>query len=365
MINVLQVVGGLDRGGIETLFYNVYRHLDKDKFQFVFLCYGNAHFDYEDSLKEMGAKIVRMDYPNLKIWRYFRELKEILRREKIDIVHCNTYFNSGLVNLAAKNYGIRVRITHSHSSIDDKKQTVMRKIYAFICRRMIALNTTNFAACSREAAIALFGKRKYKTIINGIEVEKFKYNAEWRKLIRKKFGISESDTVIGTIGRQTDVKNPLFLVDIFKDYLGLNPDSYLIMIGKGERRSDIEAKVGKLGLANRVLLIDPTPDVNRFYSAMDYFVLPSILEGLPTVAIESQASGAPVFLSSGITDEVKITNLVKKINLADGSKAWAKKIYGTPMNLSRQESNIDKKYDISSVTKDLEKWYEELLYDKR
>ena len=361
MINVLQVVGGLDRGGIETLFYNIYKNLDKKEFQFIFLCYGNEHFDYEDSLKEMGAKIVRMDYPSLAIWKYCSELKKVLKREKIDVVHCNTYFNSGIVNFVAKRAGVKVRITHSHSSIDDKKQTLSRKIYAWICRRMIFAYTTHFAACSREAAVALFGERKYKTIVNGVETSNFRYRKEWRDEVRKMFEIRKDAILIGTVGRQTDVKNPLFLIDIFKEFYVSNRNSYLIMVGGGERRSDIQKRVKEFGLENNVVLVDPTSDVNKIYSAMDYFVLPSILEGLPTVAIEAQVSGLPIFISSGITDEVKITSLVQKIRLTEGSKCWAKKISDTKLNVLRDKVNIDDRYDIVNVTKDLEAWYEEIL----
>ena len=38
-IRVLQVVGRMDRGGIETMLMNLYRHIDRDKVQFDFLAH--------------------------------------------------------------------------------------------------------------------------------------------------------------------------------------------------------------------------------------------------------------------------------------------------------------------------------------
>ena len=42
-INVLQVIGGMNMGGAETFLMNVFRNIDRSKFEFYFLCYGSKN----------------------------------------------------------------------------------------------------------------------------------------------------------------------------------------------------------------------------------------------------------------------------------------------------------------------------------
>ena len=56
---------------------------------------------------------------------------------------------------------------------------------------------------------------------------------------------------------------------------------------------------------------------------MDIFVLPSWYEGLPVVSVEAQANGLPCLFSSQITDESKLTDTARFIELFAGAKKWA------------------------------------------
>lgn len=362
MIRVLQVVGGLDRGGIETLLRNIYEHIDKNEFQFVFLCYGSRHFEYEEELAEMGAKIIRTDYPNIKVWKFIRSVKNIIKDNNIDIVHSNTFYNSAFIQLAAKQAGVKVRITHSHSSNDNKKQTFLRKIYAFVCRRMILSNSTAFAACSRESAEKLFGKNQaYKVIKNGVNFEKFKFDDKKRNKVRESFGIRKDWTFFGMIARQTVAKNPLFAIRVFYHYHKLNPKSFMVMVGKGEMREDIENEIEQLDLRQDIVIVEPNSKVHELYSAIDVLLLPSNYEGLPVVLIESQVSGLWSFVSSKVTEEALLTRRVVRLNLNLGAKIWAKRIFHTDLFVDRKEQNVPKSFEIAEVTLDLEDWYKQLL----
>lgn len=69
-------------------------------------------------------------------------------------------------------------------------------------------------------------------------------------------------------------------------------------------------------------------DVHNLYKIMDFFVLPSLFEGLPTVAIEAQAAGTNCLLADTITKECDLNlNLVKYLPL--DVKTWAENILNT------------------------------------
>ena len=67
-------------------------------------------------------------------------------------------------------------------------------------------------------------------------------------------------------------------------------------------------------------------DVPDLMQGMDIFLLPSLFEGLPGVGIEAQASGLITFMSDTITEETKITDLIKFMNINANPRSWAKEI---------------------------------------
>jgi glycosyltransferase involved in cell wall biosynthesis len=73
-------------------------------------------------------------------------------------------------------------------------------------------------------------------------------------------------------------------------------DVRLIICGSGPLRQSLEAQARDLGIAGRVTftgLLSNT-DVARYAAAADVFALPSLLEALPTVAVEALSAGTPV-----------------------------------------------------------------------
>lgn len=366
MINILQVVAGLDRGGVETLLLNIYKQIDKKRFQFIFLCYGDAKFDYEEEVLALGAKIVRLPQPTNPI-THIKQVKELIKKEQIDIVHSHTYYNSAFITLAAKQCKVKVRITHSHNTKDNKPQTWKRKIYAFICKKMIRHYTTDFVACGEEAGKALYGKKqKFKVINNGIELENFQYNKDIRTQYRKQFAIPEGQIVIGHVGRFQEQKNHRFLIDIFKEYTTMQESATLLLVGTGELQEEIKEKVKKEGLEDKVKFLNSRNDVAKLYQMMDLFLFPSFYEGLPVTLVETQASGLKALVSSKVTKEVVYTDTIEYFDLENHTaKQWAEKI--CEMNLERKNTEKQIKecpYDSKVVTRDLENWYEEKLAEK-
>lgn len=87
--------------------------------------------------------------------------------------------------------------------------------------------------------------------------------------------------------------------------------------------------------------------------------MPSLHEGLPVVGIEAQAAGLPCFMSKDvITDEVKITELVKFIDLKQNPQKWADEILNS--NLNRKDTEYEIKqagYFIENTANELEMFY--------
>ena len=73
------------------------------------------------------------------------------------------------------------------------------------------------------------------------------------------------------------------------------------------------------GLENRIIFTGEVQNVADYYSAFDVFWLPSLFEGLPTVALEATANGLSCILSNKITKEVQVSDFIHYLPITESS----------------------------------------------
>ena len=103
-------------------------------------------------------------------------------------------------------------------------------------------------------------------------------------------------------------------------------DALLLLLGEGEDRPAMEEKCRQLGIADRVRFLGNRRDAERFYQAMDLFLLPSFFEGLPGVLVEAQAAGLRCMVSDTVTREAQATDLVTYLSIGEPPVRWAAEI---------------------------------------
>lgn len=99
---------------------------------------------------------------------------------------------------------------------------------------------------------------------------------------------------LGAIGRLSPEKGFDILLDAVREVAEHHPDIRLVILGEGESRGGLEAKIRELGLTERVLLPGYVPDANRYLPLFRVFVLSSLTEGLPMVILEAMQAGVPI-----------------------------------------------------------------------
>lgn len=360
---ILEITGSLNCAGIETLLVNVLKSIDKKNFKIDFLVVANKEYFYTKEVLNLGSKIYSYPFKNVhKILIPFFFLKELilLLKNKYDVVHCHFYFSAGIVLFIAWLCGVKKRIVHSHNAREIFAPKILKKIFTKIMQKMIDLFATDKIACSKEAGIALYGKNSsFKVINNGIDINKFKYNAEIRNKIRKQLNI-ENKFVVGHIGRFDKQKNHDFLIDIFNEIYKQEKNAILILLGEGQLQKNIKGKVKNLNLQNSVMFLGNQSNVNEFYQAMDVFVLPSLHEGLPIVGVEAQTSGLPCFFSDTISKDLNIINSYF-LPLENSEKYWTNEILKIYANFNRVDVSqkvVDFKYDITNTINKIKQLYE-------
>ena len=334
-IRILHVVGGMNRGGIETWLMHILRNIDRDLFQMDFLVHTTEPCPYDDEVRALSSQIIPCTLPSLRWWNYDSNFTQILKQyDPYDIVHSHVHHFSGYTLRLAKQAGVPIRIAHCHNDTSSAEANVgwKRKIYLFLMERAVEHYATLGLAASQEAAVDLFGSNwkndsRWQTLYYGLDLNPFQEPVD-SLAVRQELNIPTDAFVIGHVGRFESQKNHQFLLDIVAEVAKQESKMHLLLIGDGSLRQDMEQKVARLNLSDRVSFAGLRPDVPRLMlGAIDLFLFPSLHEGLGLVLIEAQAAGLPCVLSDVIPQEADVVDpLVTRLSLSDSAFSWAEAI---------------------------------------
>lgn len=361
-IRIAQIIGKWVGGGVEAVVMNYYRHIDKTKFQFDFICDNDStNIPYEE-IESLGGKVILIP-PYQKVFKYHIELKKVLKKGNYKIVHSHINTLSVFSLFAAKSAGVPIRIAHSHSTTNkkEKKKNLLKQVL----RPFSKLFATEYMCCSELAGRWLFGDKMYDRgkvylLNNAIDLDRFKYDEKVRREKRKEFNIDEDTLVIGHIGRFVAQKNHTFLIDVFNEIHKKNVKSVLLLAGQGPLIDEIKDKVDRLGLTNFVKFLGQRADANDLYQAFDVFLLPSLYEGLPVVGVEAQAAGNLCYFSNDMTKETKVLDSTTFMGLANSAEEWATCILNDVKNYIRTSTIkeiTDNNFNIEKEASKLENYY--------
>ncbi|ACS99036.1 glycosyltransferase family 1 protein [Paenibacillus sp. JDR-2] len=330
-IKVLHVVGRMHPGGIETLLMNVYRNIDRDKYEFHFAVQSPEPSFYDDEIRALGGTIFVQPPPKDGIRSFRKQLTANMNKYgPYAAVHSHVFGFSGYVLKLADKLGVPVRISHSHNTSDSKSTSLVRNLYRSYMRSLISRHSTNMLGCSRAACESLFGNGCWKdgrvdVFPNAITLAPYESLVqENREELRRRFGAAEDELLIGHIGRFSKQKNHALLLDSFASLVKQHPKSRLLLCGDGPLRPEMEEKARGLGIADKVNFLGLRKDVPELLGALDAFVLPSLYEGLGIVLIEAQAAGVPCLISETVPREADLRiGLIERLALNDPPERWA------------------------------------------
>lgn len=340
MIRILQVVGTMDLGGIETFLMNIYRTIDRTKLQFDFLCHNRIEAKYTEEIKSLGGKMYCVQgISHVGLINYEHSLFSFFRyHTEYNVVHSHQNELNGIILMQAKRAGIEHRYSHSHTVYPGTKVSYRLRLAA--SRVLINMYCTRAFACSRPAGEQLYlGKLRDSFIVipNGINTQRFQFDENNRLLIRKQLNLID-EPVIGHVGRFSKVKNHSFILDCFREFKNLYSNAKLILIGTGELENSIKEKAERLGIKNSIYFVGARTDVNKYLSAMDLFLFPSINEGLPVSVVEAQANGLRVLTSDSISHDTVLTDLIVRKSLQSTSGEWASEL----SSMYHKKNHIDR-----------------------
>lgn len=349
--------------GTAVALMNYYQELIEHGWRIDFLVLKIFECEWLNKVKADGNNIYELPKENKYSYKVSRKIRSIIKEGKYDIVHVNMPGHVGFETLKmARQYGIGKRIFHAHNPRNNLnlKTVISTKVYDYLLQR----EATELVACSKSAGNSRFGNKDFQVLKNVIDTDRFVYRLEDRRYIREKLHI-EKKVVVGVVGRFAAQKNPEFLLECFAEYNKLNKESVLLWIGDGELQEKIQDRAKNMGLKGACLFVGRKNNIEKWYSAMDLFLLPSEFEGMGIVFLEAQCTGLPCFGSTNVPIETEVTELMHRISLKQEANYWAtamKKV--TDMSgdrRSRASEFINAGYTHEATKSDLLNMYEKRI----
>jgi glycosyltransferase involved in cell wall biosynthesis len=240
----------------------------------------------------------------------------LLRAFKPHIIHTHTAKAGTLGRLAALAYNAfaqeRARTVHTYHG--HVLEGYFKYAGAFVAvERALAGATDRIVAISPQIARELhdeyrIGRAEQYTVIQlGFDLRPFLAVDEAARCeARLQLDLAPASPVVSIVGRLTTIKQHELFLRIAADVHARRPDATFLVVGDGERRTELERIATQLGIDGAVRFLGWRQDLDVIYGASDVVALTSRNEGTPVALIEALASGVPVVSTDvgGVRDVV-------------------------------------------------------------
>ena len=362
-------------GGGKRVFLQIMKYFNKNEFQFYSCCAFNK--EQEGFLRKQGGTIVHIDIQHGGIWPSMKKLLNLLRDEKIDIIHSQGARADFYARLAAKLGEKKTKVINTVAVlVEGYDAGILRKKVYCALDRFSEMYVDKFIAVSevlKEKLITTHSipEQKIVTIYNGIELQEYRnhdFDRSCRE-IRKEFCIEDGAFLIGAIGRMVWEKGFEYLIRCIPEIIKTFPKVKILLVGDGPRRERLEALGERLKIKNNIVFTGFRSNIREILSAIDILVVPSILEGFPMITLEAMAMAKPIIATNidGITEQITDGEngiLVPPKNPEAIAKAviriLADKESSKAMGLEARKK-VEQEFSVEKMVRETEKVYLSLL----
>lgn len=325
-IRVLHLVLSLGVGGAEKLAYDMIQKLDKNEYTAVVCCI-QCPGPLGDMLKEEGVSVYfRARVPGIDI-ELIRWLREILVKEKIDVIHAHQY-TPFLFSCLAKLFLGKIKLIYTehgrhYPEVRKIKRRLFNPVLSLLCDHIVSI-----CESTRQAMIEYdnFPAKKISVILNGVKEISIRDDLDLPAK-RASLGLDADSKIVGMAARLEDIKNIPMAIRAFKRVIEKRPHARLVIAGTGSKDGDLKSLASSLGLEKEVVFLGLRMDLPEIYRLFDVFLLSSFTEGLSVTLIEAMANAIPTVVTDvGGNPEVVVEGETGFLVPLNDDEAMAEKI---------------------------------------
>lgn len=292
---VLYTIETRGPGGAETVFLNLIRNMDTNKFLPYVVLRGKGWVYDEVTKSGLSAHIIKSK-GSFDI-KFLFALRRFIRENKIDIIHSHLFGSNVYSSILGIITGIPVISTfHGIVDVDSNDRYLPLKCMIINKGSKKIVFVSDYLRKELCKKIPL-DRKKLHIIHNGIDTSKFM--GKCNNGIRTELGFAANDILIGSIGNIRAPKGYDVLIKAAAIIKNKFPQCRFIIVGEGfnalyNKLVDIRIK---LGVEDTVRFLGFRFDINSILKSLDIFLLPSTAEGFSISTIEAMAAGIPVIVT--------------------------------------------------------------------
>lgn len=255
---------------------------------------------------QLGCRIISLPcsrFPiNIGNLKSISLIRELVKNEKYDIVHCHTPIAAACTRIACRklriSQGVKVFYTahgfHFYKGAPKKNWIVYYPIEKFCARytdKLITINKEDYELAKKK----LKPKEVYYVPGVGINISKFANVNVDKNAKRKDIGVPETAFLLVSVGELINRKNHILILQALKELNNIN--IHYLIVGKGPLLTNLKDFVNINNMSDRVHFLGYRTDIAELYKASDVCCFPSLHEGLPVALMEAMACGLPIVCS--------------------------------------------------------------------
>lgn len=327
-MKILHVILSMAMGGAETLVYNMVKHSSFTRNKPVICCL-NSVGDLGEKLKDDGFSVYCHSSRSGTDWSLISWISDIIRAEKIEVVHAHQYpaFFSAVpaAFLAGRTKVVYTEHGRLYPDVRRWKRRLVNPFLAVATDHIVSISSSTAKAM---ADVDNLPPNRIRIINNGVDFSLMNPDID-RAEKRRELGIDESCRIIGTAARLEKIKNIPMMLRGFKQVHTELPDTCLMIAGDGSQTGELKALANELGIQDSVKFIGLRFDMPEIYLLMDVFLLTSFTEGISVTLIEAMASGVPgVVTDVGGNPEVVLDGVSGYLVPLDADTVLAERVVG-------------------------------------
>ena len=288
------------------------------------------------------------------------------------VLHAMDTVYGGLAASIASLFSDTPFVTHTHGvrayymSIISKKRLV--KTIDFLIELIVTHNCSTLI-CVNQQATSFWARNVVKDKIRFIPVpvdtKLFAPSKNYREQMRLELQIDTNTLVFGYVGRLSPEKISVSLLESFRL---ANVNSKLVIIGDGPLMTELKDYTASKGLSEQIIFTGFRSDVFKLINLLDVFILPSLIEGMPTVILEAFSNGKVVVASNIPANREIINHNINgvlfepaKVECLTSLMVWLNENPSIRAELAKNSLISASKYDVYAVSRALYCLYNEIL----